>query len=60
MLAGGLHRFEAAATRAIEIGTLSYGSLRSILDNKLDPGPWGNWWRRRQVIGGAHDLAASA
>jgi hypothetical protein len=25
-----------AATRAIEIGTLSYGSVRSILDNKLD------------------------
>jgi hypothetical protein len=29
-------RLEAAATRAIEIGTLTYGSVRSILDNKLD------------------------
>jgi hypothetical protein len=27
---------EAAATRAIEIGTLTYGSVRSILDNNLD------------------------
>jgi len=32
----GANRLEAAATRAIEIGTLSYGSVRSILDNKLD------------------------
>jgi transposase len=32
----GADRLEAAATRAIEIGTLSYGSVRSILDNKLD------------------------
>jgi len=32
----GPDRLEAAATRAIEIGTLSYGSVRSILDNKLD------------------------
>src|SRR5512147_2733379 len=32
----GLARLEAAATRAIEIGTLTYGSVRSILDNKLD------------------------
>ena len=32
----GADRVEAAATRAIEIGTLTYGSLRSILDNKLD------------------------
>jgi transposase len=30
------NRLEAAATRAIEIGTLTYGSVRSILDNKLD------------------------
>ena len=29
-------RLEAAATRAIEIGTLTYGSVRSILDHKLD------------------------
>ena len=29
-------RLEAAATRAIEIGTLTYGSVRSILDNKID------------------------
>jgi hypothetical protein len=32
-------RLEAAAMRAIEIGTLTYGSLRSILDNKLDRRP---------------------
>jgi len=32
----GAERVEAAATRAIEIGTLTYGSVRSILDNKLD------------------------
>src|SRR5246127_703544 len=30
----GADRLEAAATRAIEIGTLTYGSVRSILDNK--------------------------
>jgi transposase len=32
----GAERLEAAATRAIEIGALTYGSVRSILDNKLD------------------------
>jgi transposase len=32
----GVDRLEAAATRAIEIGTLTYGSVRSILDHKLD------------------------
>jgi transposase len=32
----GAARLEAAAMRAIEIGTLTYGSVRSILDNKLD------------------------
>jgi len=32
----GAERLEAAAMRAIEIGTLTYGSVRSILDNKLD------------------------
>ena len=32
----GAARVEAAASRAIEIGTLNYGSVRSILDNKLD------------------------
>jgi transposase len=32
----GADRLEAAATRATEIGTLTYGSMRSILDNKLD------------------------
>jgi transposase len=32
----GADRLEAATTRAIEIGTLTYGSVRSILDNKLD------------------------
>src|SRR4029077_8250644 len=32
----GADRLEAAAMRALEIGTLPYGSVRSILDNKLD------------------------
>jgi hypothetical protein len=32
----GVDRFEATATRAIEVGALTYGSVRSILDNKLD------------------------
>jgi hypothetical protein len=32
----GVERLEAAAARAIEIGALSYGSVRSILDHKLD------------------------
>jgi transposase len=32
----GADRLEAAAAWAIEIGTLTYGSVSSILDNKLD------------------------
>jgi transposase len=32
----GVARLEAAATRAIEIGALTFGSVRSILDHKLD------------------------
>jgi transposase len=32
----GIARLEAAASRAIEIGALTYGSVRSILDHKLD------------------------
>jgi transposase len=32
----GRARLEAAATRAIEIGALTYGSVHSILDHKLD------------------------
>src|SRR5262245_43254721 len=32
----GIARLEAAATHAIEIGALTYGSVRSILDHKLD------------------------
>src|ERR1700733_3834088 len=32
----GSERLEAAAARAIDIGALSYASLRSILDHKLD------------------------
>jgi transposase len=32
----GVERLEAAAARAIDIGALSYGSVRSILDHKLD------------------------
>ena len=35
----GANRLEAAAARAIEIGTPTYGSVRSILDNKLDRQP---------------------
>ena len=35
-LYGGRERLEAAAARAIDIGALSYASLRSILDHKLD------------------------
>ena len=30
-------RVEAAAERAIDIGALNYGSVKSILDNNLDP-----------------------
>jgi transposase len=32
----GVPRLEAAATRAIDIGALTYGSVRSILDHNLD------------------------
>jgi transposase len=32
----GIARLEAATSRAIEIGALTYGSVRSILDHKLD------------------------
>jgi transposase len=32
----GAQRLEAAATRAIEIGARTYGSVKSILDNNLD------------------------
>src|ERR1700747_2062572 len=32
----GVARLEPAAPRAIEIGALTYGSVRSILDHKLD------------------------
>jgi transposase len=35
----GADRVEAAATRGIAMGTLTYGSVRSILDNKLDRQP---------------------
>ncbi len=35
----GSERVEAAAERAIEIGAKSYGSIKSILDNKLDRKP---------------------
>jgi transposase len=35
----GSARVEAAATRAIDIGAKSYGSVKSILDNKLDRKP---------------------
>src|SRR5271157_1505548 len=35
----GAARVEAAAERAIEIGALTYGSVKSILDNKLDRRP---------------------
>ena len=32
-------RVEAAATRALDIGARTYGSVRSILDNNLDRHP---------------------
>ena len=32
----GPHRVEAAATRALDIGARTYGSVKSILDNNLD------------------------
>jgi transposase len=35
----GAERLEAAAERAIEIGAKTYGSVKSILDNKLDRRP---------------------
>jgi transposase len=35
----GAERLEAAAERAIEIGAKTYGSVKSILDNKLDRKP---------------------
>jgi transposase len=35
----GAVRLEAAAMRAIKVGTLTYGSVRSILDHKLDQAP---------------------
>jgi transposase len=35
----GAERVEAAAERAIEIGAKTYGSVKSILDNKLDRKP---------------------
>ena len=35
----GAARVEAAAERAIEIGARTYGSVKSILDNKLDRKP---------------------
>ncbi len=35
----GSERVEAAAERAIEIGAKTYGSIKSILDNKLDRKP---------------------
>ena len=35
----GVGRVEAAAERAIDIGARTYGSVKSILDNNLDPRP---------------------
>jgi transposase len=32
----GMARVEAAATRALDIGAMTYGSVRSILGNNLD------------------------
>ena len=49
----GAARVEAAAERAIEIGARTYGSVKSILDNKLDrrPAPQrGPRTRRRSAI----------
>jgi transposase len=35
----GVHRLEAACLRGLQIGARTYGSVRSILDNKLDGQP---------------------
>jgi hypothetical protein len=35
----GAGRVEAASLRALQIGTLNYGSVKSILDNRLDGQP---------------------
>jgi hypothetical protein len=32
----GIERLEAAASRALDIGAYTYGSVKSILDNHLD------------------------
>jgi transposase len=56
----GATRLEAAAARAIEIGALTYGSVKSILDNKLDrqaAGPVAaehNPIRHRNIRGGGY------
>jgi transposase len=35
----GVIRLEAASLRALQIGTLTYGAVKSILDNRLDGQP---------------------
>lgn len=53
-------RLDAAAARAIEIGALTYGSVKSILDNKLeqhaaDPRPAEHQpVRHRNIRGGGY------
>jgi len=53
-------RLDAAAARAIEIGALTYGSVKSILDNKLDQiapdpqGPEHQPVRHRNIRGGGY------
>lgn len=53
-------RLHAAAARAIEIGALTYGSVKSILDNKLDQlaaEPWSaehQPLRHRNIRGGGY------
>ena len=46
----GQARLEAACLRALQIGALNYGSVKSILDNRLDGQPVP---RRRDAEGGA-------
>jgi transposase len=53
-------RLEAAAARALEIGALTYGSVKSILDNTLDRQAAGsattehNLIRHRNIRGGGY------
>ncbi|MFP1130232.1 hypothetical protein [Asticcacaulis sp. W401b] len=49
----GAARLEAACERALEIGALNYGSIKSILDNRLEGRPIN---RRGEEVDQSHDL----